>query len=700
MRRRTIVAGGLLTAVAGLTSTPAAAAGSTIQDIEVSSAIDRIWLSASMAMGFRDYAGARVAGEKLYEVRQYSERWNTHSSAFLIGVILIQVTPKTEKLAYAKACQTVLACYEVAMIFGNLDSNIRAIAIAANGLLTFDTAGYPTLAVEESENVATLALAFAGLAFGPERQTWAKVGLAAARKYGTGRVHFWEEYDATARMLAAGTAASGDWKAAAAAYEHVLNSSSGTLSRNRYLSSSTPVSGLWAVMAGATTVEGEAGSVIALGGNELRGLAFLEASRRGTLSRARASQADQALSATELEARLTRQGVVVVQPICSWAGCYATVSRWRGNKVERQAAFNAADNSCELFFRMVNSDQGFLMPRDGLLPTYISARKRKGDKRTAAVKKHVERAAAIAQIVAGSTIRSALRAMKVGPDEDVLIILPASLALLPIGLSQASPTGPRLMHEYRLRYAESLLGATRNLGSPPSPDREPAVPTSNPPAPPLRHLQFEIAAVTAEADPGVKRAVGTADPAATFGALQGHNYWHVASHARWDFKAPEQSGLALTAKRAATVTDVLSLSPSSPPRLVYLSACETGMIDIRKNLNDFVGLPSAFLAAGAVGVIGTLWAVSDAASALLSAYFYDVHWGEARLPSDALRRAQKWLATSTANELQTYVATKVMAGKITAHDSAAISGFLADTPGDQRPFEHPYYWGGFELYGQ
>jgi CHAT domain-containing protein len=83
------------------------------------------------------------------------------------------------------------------------------------------------------------------------------------------------------------------------------------------------------------------------------------------------------------------------------------------------------------------------------------------------------------------------------------------------------------------------------------------------------------------------------------------------------------------------------------PRLVVLSACETGLYDIDRNPDEFVGLPATFMQAGAAGVVGSLWLVDDLATALLMAKFYDLHQGGARggvTPPTALRQAQTWAA--------------------------------------------------------
>ena len=87
------------------------------------------------------------------------------------------------------------------------------------------------------------------------------------------------------------------------------------------------------------------------------------------------------------------------------------------------------------------------------------------------------------------------------------------------------------------------------------------------------------------------------------------------------------------------------------PRLVVLSACETGLYDIDRNPDEFIGLPGTFTALGAAGVLGTLWPVNDTATALLIAKFYDLHMGGRLAPPTALRQAQLWLRQATNADL-------------------------------------------------
>jgi CHAT domain-containing protein len=120
-----------------------------------------------------------------------------------------------------------------------------------------------------------------------------------------------------------------------------------------------------------------------------------------------------------------------------------------------------------------------------------------------------------------------------------------------------------------------------------------------------------------------------------------------------------------------TVGEVLDEVPQLQADLVVLSACQTGLGDL-KQAEGTVGLQRAFLARGARSVLVSLWSVSDAATTLLMQRFY-THWlglegepgieGEPRPgKAEALRRAQE--------------------------DVRA-------TPG----FEHPRFWAAFQLVG-
>jgi len=159
------------------------------------------------------------------------------------------------------------------------------------------------------------------------------------------------------------------------------------------------------------------------------------------------------------------------------------------------------------------------------------------------------------------------------------------------------------------------------------------------------------------------------------------------------------------------------------PRLVVLSACETGLYDINDNPDEFIGLPSTFTALGASGVLGTLWPVSDVATALLIAKFYELHMGLGVAPPTALWRAQLWLRQTTNAELEAYTRLAAEQGRLESRHVAEIERDLgeegltrsrnsaliewiepeaaraggkemAGTKRLARPYAHPYFGGG------
>ncbi len=75
--------------------------------------------------------------------------------------------------------------------------------------------------------------------------------------------------------------------------------------------------------------------------------------------------------------------------------------------------------------------------------------------------------------------------------------------------------------------------------------------------------------------------------------------------------------------------------------LVTLSACETGMI-IPSGADEYIGIASGFISAGAKTVISSLWSVPDISTSLLMKKMYSLI-KEGHGIAEALREAQLWL---------------------------------------------------------
>ncbi|MDZ4830297.1 MAG: CHAT domain-containing protein [Phycisphaerae bacterium] len=104
---------------------------------------------------------------------------------------------------------------------------------------------------------------------------------------------------------------------------------------------------------------------------------------------------------------------------------------------------------------------------------------------------------------------------------------------------------------------------------------------------------------------GLIGARATAD--AVLGAMPQHNLIHLACHGRFAETLPHASGLRFS-DRWASVREVIELPLSAD--LVILAGCETGRAVLEPG-EEAVGLPRAFLAAGAASVIVSLWPVRD-----------------------------------------------------------------------------------------
>jgi CHAT domain-containing protein len=149
--------------------------------------------------------------------------------------------------------------------------------------------------------------------------------------------------------------------------------------------------------------------------------------------------------------------------------------------------------------------------------------------------------------------------------------------------------------------------------------------------------------------------------------LRQYRYLHFATHGVLDTAHPEFSGLILSLVNSKgepedgylRLRDIYNLKLSAD--LVVLSSCNSAL---GKDLQSegIIGLPRAFLYAGAERVISTLWKVDDQATAAFMQHFYS-HIRAQENPASALRLAQSDMA-------------------------------------DDPRWHNPYYWAGFILQGE
>ena len=329
----------------------------------------------------------------------------------------------------------------------------------------------------------------------------------------------------------------------------------------------------------------------------------------------------------------------------------------------------------------------------------------------------------------GRELEATLKERGVQPGQRLLWLPSGWLGVWPLGLSQNPDTKRRLAEDYEIVYAPSLAIFASSLrdAARPAPATLAAIvnPTGD-----LAGAESEGAMVAARFASGARTILKrqAATPDAVIAALKGRSYWHFATHGTFAWFDPRRSALLMSGGARLSVGKLQEIGGLGHPRLVVMSACETGLTELTSNPDEFIGLPGAFAALGATGVIGTLWPVSDAATALLMAKVYELHLDARLAPPTALARAQAWLREATNDELAAYAKQASSRSRLTAEQYAGIAEALSvdalarsrngaivkwvmrdkavtgatkhiDAVRTARPYAHPYFWAGFVYTG-
>jgi hypothetical protein len=150
--------------------------------------------------------------------------------------------------------------------------------------------------------------------------------------------------------------------------------------------------------------------------------------------------------------------------------------------------------------------------------------------------------------------------------------------------------------------------------------------------------------------PGTGTADGRGEPGEVLAALPsatgaGASVLHVAGHANVAAGGPDRSYLELADGRPLTAGTILrqaaGRSPGAPGGLVCLAACRTDLA--AEDYDEALTLATAFLAAGAAGVVGARWEIQDRSSSVLMFMFHYFLVRRSLPASEALRQAQLWM---------------------------------------------------------
>ncbi|GAA0564716.1 hypothetical protein GCM10010172_55190 [Paractinoplanes ferrugineus] len=189
----------------------------------------------------------------------------------------------------------------------------------------------------------------------------------------------------------------------------------------------------------------------------------------------------------------------------------------------------------------------------------------------------------------------------------------------------------------------------------------------------------------AELSAGVVVPPGPRAKAELLAALPRFTHLHLATHGVYAPAEPADSAIRIGSD-ALLLRELIERQLLSGVRLVFLSACQTGISDVLSARDEVVGLPSACIYSGAIGVIGTLWPVDDAATFLFVRAFYRAA-AEVEPPA-ALARARRRLRDVTAGEILRECV-----------DLPPALSFLRFRPPSDRPFRDPFFWAPFIYVG-
>jgi CHAT domain-containing protein len=154
-------------------------------------------------------------------------------------------------------------------------------------------------------------------------------------------------------------------------------------------------------------------------------------------------------------------------------------------------------------------------------------------------------------------------------------------------------------------------------------------------------------------------------------------------YARW------RDGKAADITQCLTLEEIFQLQLKQC-RLVVLSACETALIDTQSR-SDYIGLPTGFIHAGAMGTLASLWAVNDLSTALIMVKFYEELQPGVSI-GQALHNTQLWFKSAYTSDLARWVKSS---NSFNDQQKKTISKELRSYNIDEKPYGRVYHWGAF-----
>jgi CHAT domain-containing protein/tetratricopeptide (TPR) repeat protein len=281
-----------------------------------------------------------------------------------------------------------------------------------------------------------------------------------------------------------------------------------------------------------------------------------------------------------------------------------------------------------------------------------------------------------------------------------MVIVPnRELNILPVHALPLGTRDLRLLDEFEIFYAQSLTTFMQCLNRPALRDVRKGrrlLAVDNPDAT-LKFSRWEIERASACFNQVRVLRNQNATQTSVLSDLDADEFY-FSCHGAFDTRDPMVSSLLLEGGSQLKLGDIIRASTRRSP-IVVLSACETSLTDVSDNVDEFQGLHTAFLIAGARVVVGSLWSVSEFTTALLLARFHDQLWCGGEAPSAALRTAQTWLRDCSVEEIHTLI--EGMQSPTVDVQDVDRAHELADKYAESgaAPFSHPHWWAAFQAVG-
>jgi hypothetical protein len=197
----------------------------------------------------------------------------------------------------------------------------------------------------------------------------------------------------------------------------------------------------------------------------------------------------------------------------------------------------------------------------------------------------------------------------------------------------------------------------------------------------------------------VERGAATAERVAQ--ALASASVLHFSGHGVSDPADLDRCAL-LVARGQLSAGDLLVSGDRLTCRLVFLSACESGVVSAPKDIDEYGGLPVALRLAGAQHVVCTRWIVSEGLAALYVDRFYERWCAGPTDPAAVVREIASWLREVGTQEVLERLGELARA----VHPRSPLASFGLEAyaseiaaAGVDRPFAHPWNWAAFYVVG-